>query len=146
MLIDARPWLAGYGNLGGLLLAIVFTGGLLSATTRDVWRIVGWCLLDAAVASATIAFVGFWVMAVSAREVSLATLFACSFTLTALQYPAEGISQAHRMQFVSPAAIAPSLAHKFRKQRREIVLNSMYDLRAFHWAAHDDLNDNSVDF
>ena len=70
-LCHAKHVLAGYGNLSGLLFAVVFTGGLLSPTTRDVWRIVGWCLLDAAAASATIAFVGFWVMATSAREVGL---------------------------------------------------------------------------
>ena len=72
--------LAGYGNLSGLLFAVVFSGGLLSATTRDVWRIVGWCLLDAAAASATIAFVGFWVLATSAREVGHSAARAYMYT------------------------------------------------------------------
>ena len=61
---------AGFGNLGTLVFAIAFTGGILAQTTRDVWRVVGWLMLDGAAASATIAFVGFWVLATSAREVS----------------------------------------------------------------------------
>jgi len=59
----------GFGNLGTLVFAIAFTGGILAETTRDVWRVVGWLMLDGAAASATVAFVGFWVLATSAREV-----------------------------------------------------------------------------
>ena len=61
--------LAGFGNLGTLVFAIAFTGGILAKTTQDVWRVVGWLMLDGAAASATVAFVGFWVLTTSAREV-----------------------------------------------------------------------------
>ena len=62
------------------MFAIAFTGGILAPTTRDVWRVAGWLMLDGAAASATIAFVGFWVLATSAREVSgiVMRLLTCS--------------------------------------------------------------------
>ena len=92
----------GFGNLGTLVFAVVFTGGILSTTTRDVWRIVGWVMLDGATASATIAFVGFWMMATSARE-------------------------ARNTQHVMPARPSPLKARPHLRQRATHGVQCQYD-------------------